>query len=200
MVREQLTLLLGSRTSWGILLKSIQDLVIFIVTFSLIRASPQPGLSTSAASPQFPTLAVTSRGTSVSRRPMLLSCWLSYANRLRKLVLGNSCVILTCRLSSLSEVEKVELCWSTIPKVSALAVRIVVSWVRLGFVRQFMLEKISGAFLANLLHKAGTARSQMRLLRVFVQSGVENFQGLWRLYNLSGQRVPMYDCCTESFF
>jgi len=33
----------------------------------------------------------------------------------------------------------------------------------------------------------------MSLLRALIQSGVENLQG-WRLYNLSGQPVPMYDC------
>lgn len=70
-----------------------------------------------------------------------------------------------------------------------LAVKIVVSWVRLGFTQQFVLERISGAFLANLLHKARTPRSQMRLLRAFLQSDIENFQGLWRLYSLSGQHV-----------
>lgn len=52
--------------------------IIFIATFSLIYASPQPRLSTSAHC-RFPASAVTRSSTSVQWLPVLLSHWLSYA-------------------------------------------------------------------------------------------------------------------------
>lgn len=119
-----------------------------------------------------------------------------------KKVLANCCVSLTFGSSSLSGVEEAELCLSTIQKIPCvLAVKIVVSWVRLGFIQQFRLEGTSGVLLAKSPAQSSQLWGRMRLLRALIQSGIENPQG-WRLYNLTGQPVPVYDCLPgwEFFF